>query len=62
MDFTINRFSFADNVESRRRLLCCKNEEGICWRVDGVDKVDADERLLKGPSEVPGIQLYLLSS
>lgn len=21
MDFTINRFSFADNVESRRRLL-----------------------------------------
>ena len=42
--------------------VCCKNEEGICWRVDGVDKVDADERLLKGPSEVPGIQLYLLSS
>ena len=25
---------------------CCKTEEDICWRVDGVDKVDADERLL----------------
>lgn len=23
--------------------VCCEYEEGICWRVDSVDKVDASE-------------------